>query len=59
MYMHYHNAIAPGKAKKTKKKIAEKILIFFLFLLENICCNFSLEALIKALLMSIYNICFS
>ena len=32
------------KKKKKKKKFSSKVLIFFLFIHENICCGYSLEA---------------
>ena len=33
-------------------------IIFFIFLYENICCGYSLEASLEALIMSTHNICF-
>ena len=39
-------------------KTGIEIIIFFLLLHKDICCGYSLEAPLKALLMSTHNICF-
>ena len=36
----------------------QTVLIFFLFLYENICCGIHLKCLTEALLVSTHNICF-